>query len=128
MIYRSIASILILTFIACLSASAKEIEHYIATATIIEDGAVLGTPTLRIISGQQAAVTISGARPYQLTLTLSPATDDTVLATSVITTSNSNTSPSFMAELGKETSIRSDNIEFRLTVDKFTAEEKVAGN
>lgn len=126
MVRNFILGILTGGLLTCFSVTAEELNQYVVATTIIEDGVVLGTPTLRVIPDEKASVQVSGDQGYDLSLTLSPTTDDYVLVQPVIITRTNNISPSFLSELGKETHIRDSNLEFKVTISAFERGKKVA--
>ena len=128
MVRNFILSILAGGLLTCLSVTAEELNHYVVAATIIEDGVVLGAPTLTVIPGEKTSVQVSGDQGYELSLTLSPATDGHVLVQPIVITRTNNISPSFLSELGKETHVRNNNLEFKVSISAFESEGKVAAN
>ena len=72
MVRNFILSILAGGLLTSLSVTAEELNHYVVAATIIEDGVVLGAPTLTVIPGEKTSVQVSGDQGYELSLTLSP--------------------------------------------------------
>ena len=126
MVRNFILSILAGGLLTCLSVTAEELNQYVVAATIIEDGVVLGTPTLMVTPDEKTAVQVSGDQGYNLSLTLSPTAEGHVLVQPVIVTRTNNISPSFLSELGKETHVRDNNLEFKVTVSAYAGDKKVA--
>ena len=126
MVRNFILSILAGGLLTCLSVTAEELNQYVVATTIIEDGVVLGAPTLIVTPDEETAVQVSGDQGYNLSLTLSPTADGHVLVQPVIVTSTNNSSPSFLSELGKETHVHDNNLEFKVTVSAYAGDKKVA--
>lgn len=128
MVRNFILSILAGGLLTCLSVTAEEPNQYVVAASIVEDGVVLGTPTFMVIPDEKTSVQVSGDKGYTLSLMLSPTADDQVLVQPVIMTRTNNISPSFLSALGKETYIRNNNLEFKITISAFEGDKKVAAN
>ena len=86
MVRNFILSILAGGLLTCLSVTAEELNQYVVATTIIEDGVVLGAPTLIVTPDEETAVQVSGDLGYNLSLTLSPTAGGHVIVQPVIMT------------------------------------------
>ena len=97
---------------------AAEKPDYLVTATVYSKGVVLGKPSLLVVSGVESSVQVSGENGYKLSLNVTSSPNNTVLAKSIVKTSSGEINPSLLLEVGKESTVKSGEVELHLLVNK----------
>jgi hypothetical protein len=98
------------------SSAAVAGQHYMVSTRLARGAQLLGTPSVIVEEGKQAAISVSGPQGYNLDLTVTDVGDGNVKVATVFNASHDSASPVIVTPLGKKARITVGDLAVDMTV------------
>jgi hypothetical protein len=113
---RRIASFVGALALGLVSSAAIAGQHYMVSTRLARGGQLLGTPSILVEAGKQAAISVAGPQGYKLDLTVTDAGNGNVKIATVFNAAHDSVSPGIITPLGKKARITVGDLALDMTV------------